>query len=111
MKVVLIIPAIAIWIIMMFVISDTQITLKPFSFKVLYPARGIGWSLIIIGISFIDFSSRRKAMDEVCKEVEEIQSKARMNLEAAKELARKNEAIVKTNAMIVNENLKRNGSN
>lgn len=54
--------------ILFFIMSKTSISFKPFSFELTEPLRGAGWLLLIIGISFIEYSSYKRCKDQILTE-------------------------------------------
>jgi len=85
--------------------SGTEIKLKPFSLKFLYPLRGIGWIILVLGMSMIEYSARKKGADDYFKktekqvqEIKDIQAVANKNLkESADILLKATEKVSKEN--------------
>jgi hypothetical protein len=51
--------------ILFLIMSRLSLSFKPFSFKIQEPFRGIGWVLLVLGISCMEYSAQKKGRNEI----------------------------------------------
>lgn len=78
-------------LILLIFLAETKITFKPFSISFGRWHTAIGWMLVISGIMFLQFGSKIELLKKHGKELEELNDKAKFNLERSSKMLKEME--------------------